>query len=228
MMPLRRERRPFGIGLAVVLLAGCGDQAVMTGTPQGLVRADAAPDVSWMSPEAERVHKLIYVSEFLEGTALVYDYQTGEREGKLTGFNEPTGQCVDAAGNVWIAQADGQSVTEFAHGGRTPLKTLSTSGRAFGCSVSPNGDLAVANFDVGSAPGSIQVFKKASGPPQQYTCPGYGYYSPPGYDGKDNLYVAALVNLRTTVYGVCMLPAGGSALEPVKVSVTINDAGSVM
>ncbi|MBV8197427.1 MAG: hypothetical protein JO263_04790 [Candidatus Eremiobacteraeota bacterium] len=180
---------------------------------------------------AAQGRKLIYLSEWRIGrpdVVIVYDYRTRQRVRTLQGFNEPTGQCVDAAGDIWIAQADGYSVTEYAHGGTTPIKTLHTSGRAFGCSVAPNGDLAVGNFDVGSAPGSIQVFKNASEPGQQYVCPGYGYYDVPGYDGKGNLYVETLVDLRTGKTGVCMLPAGGSALRPVTVNVTINSTGSVM
>jgi hypothetical protein len=99
---------------------------------------------------------------------------------------------------------------------------------AFGCSVSPNGDLVVGNFDVGSAPGSIQAFKNASGSPKQYTCPSYGYYEPPGYDGKGNLYVEVLVNLEGLNVGVYRLPSRGTSLQPVKVNVTINSGGSAM
>jgi hypothetical protein len=214
-----------------VLLSGCGGSQTATTNvvPPGVATAGyAAQNGSWMLRYAKTLNKLVYVSEWPHGPVSVYDYQTGTLVGQLEGFNEPTGFCVDAAGDVWIAQADGQSVTEYAHGGSSPIKTLHTSGRAFGCSVSPNGDLAVANFDVGSAPGSIQVFKNASGSPKQYTCPGYGYYEPPGYDGKGNLYVEVLASLRELAFGACRLPSGGSALQPVKVNVTINSGGSVM
>ncbi len=220
------SRHAMSSWVAVALLTGCG--ALPLGSAQRTEMSGATHGRSWMAREAKKLDKLVYVSEWPHGPVSVYDYRTMHIVGKLEGFNEPTGQCVDAAGDVWISQADGQSVTEYAHGGSRPIKTLSTSGRAFGCSVSPNGDLAVANFDVGSAPGSIQVFKKASGPPEQYSCSGYGYYYSPGYDGKGNLYVEVLANLQGFNFGVCRLPSGGNALEPVKINVTIKSAGSVM
>jgi hypothetical protein len=229
-MRLDLGRHILGIGLTA-LLGGCGgtQTAATNAIPQGIAGSDrAARGGSWMSPDAKKLDKLVYVSEWPKGPVSVYEYQTARLVGRLTGFDQPTGQCVDGAGDIWIAQADGRSVAEYAHGGSSPIKTLHTSGRAFGCSVSPNGDLAVANFDVGSAPGSIQVFKNASGSPKEYTCPGYGYYEPPGYDGKGNLYVEVLASLREIDFGVCRLPSGGSALQPVKVNVTINSGASVM
>ena len=214
------------VGLNIALLAGCGAQ---TTTPM------TAASQNVPSPGTGAVrdpNKLVYLSEWRilghPSAAIFYGYKSMRRVGHITGFNERTGQCVDAAGDVWIAQADGQAVTEYAHGGTTPIKTLATSGRAFGCSVAPDGDLAVGNFDVGSAPGSIQVFKNASGPPHQYTCPGFGYYDDPGYDANGNLYVEVLVDLRTSTTGVCELPAGGNALRPVSLNVTIGATGSTM
>jgi hypothetical protein len=212
------------------MLSGCsGSRPPASGAviPQN-ASTRTTPMHSWMLPQAKSVKRLLYVSDFTGGVVYVFDYETGTSEGTLTGFNEPTGQCVDAVGDVWIAQADGQSVTEYAHGGTTPIKQLATSGRAFGCSVSPNGDLAVGNFDVGSAPGSIQVFKGASNPPTQYSCHGFGYFSSPGYDGKGNLYVEVFTTLQRPVSGVCLLPSGGSALQPVTLNAKIGATGSTM
>ncbi|MBV9232935.1 MAG: hypothetical protein JO030_02735 [Candidatus Eremiobacteraeota bacterium] len=220
-----------GAGMTLALVAGCGGANTPTvptphGVANGATRAGAA-----VPGDKRNVKRLIYVSEWRigkPGIVSVFDYQTKQHVHTLSGFNQPTGQCVDAAGDIWIPQADGQSVTEYPHGEWTPIKTLHTSGRAFGCTVSPSGDLAVGNFDVGSAPGSIQVFKNASEPAQQYRCPGFGYYDVPGYDGHGNLYVETIVDLRTGQTGVCELPAGGTALKPVTLNVTLNSTGSVM
>jgi len=68
-----------------------------------------------------------------------------------------TGLCVDAQGNVFVPTWQGESGTrgyvyEFAHGGSTPIATLSDPGGAFGCSVDlTTGNLAVTN---NVAPGS--------------------------------------------------------------------------
>jgi hypothetical protein len=87
------------------------------------------------------------------GDVYVYDYDSLQLLGKLTSLDAPEYDCVDAKGNVWILEQAGGSrgsgyALEFARGGTTPLRTLTTSGQPVGCSVSPNGDLAVMNQDV--------------------------------------------------------------------------------
>ncbi|MBV8067114.1 MAG: hypothetical protein JO113_03975, partial [Candidatus Eremiobacteraeota bacterium] len=220
----------FGLSASITILTACaGSQPTVPSVFESpVIRGSISHDASWMRAGAKSIKLLLYVSDFQAGRVYVSDYATGDLQGILAGFNEPAGLCVDAGGDVWIAQADGEAVVEYAHGGTRPIKTLNTSGRAFGCSVAPNGDLAVANFDVGSSPGSVQVFKHASGTPQQYTCPGRGYYYPPGYDIEGNLYVEALDNLRLADVGVCMLASNGNSMKSVNVNVTINSGGSVM
>jgi hypothetical protein len=144
----------------------------------------------------------------------------------LQGFNEPYGECVDAKGDTWITNFVGESVAEYARGGTQPISTLSTNGYSVGCSVSPNGDLAVANFSAASGIGNIDVFKHDSGTPTAYSNEQDLYLWPPGYDNKGNLFV------ETQTYGgavgVAEIPAGGASLEPVSVNQTIYFPGSVM
>jgi hypothetical protein len=56
-----------------------------------------------MAPEAKR-NELLYVSDYSSpyrsNDVLVYSYPQGKLVGKLTGFTEPAGECVDSAGNV--------------------------------------------------------------------------------------------------------------------------------
>jgi hypothetical protein len=144
----------------------------------------------------------------------------------LTGFNSPYGECVDAKGNTWITNFTGASVVEYGRGGTQPIATLGTNGYSIGCSVSPNGDLAVANFSAASGIGNIEVFKLASGKPTEYTNEQDLYLWPPGYDNKGNLFVEAAT--YSGGVGVAELPAGASALEPVSVKQTIYFPGGVM
>lgn len=144
----------------------------------------------------------------------------------LTGFNAPYGECVDARGNTWITNFSGESAAEYARGGTKPIATLNTNGYSIGCSVSPNGDLAVANFAGANGIGDIQVFKHASGAPTEYSNQEDYYFWPPGYDNKGNLFVEA--QSYNGGVGVAELPAGGSSLEPVSVNQTIYYPGSVM
>jgi len=143
----------------------------------------------------------------------------------LTGFNDPYGQCVDKKGDTWIANFGGESVDLYAYGGTEPISSLSTDGYSIGCSVSPTGDLAVANFSGVSGNGNIQVFKNASGPPTEYSNENDEYLWPPGYDDKGNLFVEAETSSGV---GVAELPAGGSSLAPVSLNQVIYAPGSVM
>jgi hypothetical protein len=162
------------------------------------------------------------VSDFTDNEVIEY----GPSLVTLTGFSEPYGQCVDAKGNTWITNFSGESVVEYARGGTQPIATLSTNGYSIGCSVSPNGDLAVANFSGPSGIGNIEVFKHASGTPTEYLNEEYSYLWPPGYDNKGNLFVEGRNYYGGTA--VAELTAGGSSLEPVSINQTIYFPGSVM
>jgi len=184
-----------------------------------------------MSPVARKAKRLLYVSGCY-ALVYVYDYDSGALVGTLAGFNFPQGQCVDARGDVWIAnfgeRSSGQhsSIVEYSHGGSTPLKTFVTNGSSGGCSVSPNGDLTVSNFDrdFGYETGSIQVWKDASGSPAEYTSTSCRFLYPPAYDAEGNLYVEGLEKLMTPTTSVCELAANGKNLRKVQVSQTITYA----
>ena len=145
-----------------------------------------------MSPLASRKSKLLYVSAFNGTDVTVYDYSSGKQVGMLTGLSSPSGQCVDAKGDVYIANGDGV-VDEYAHGGKKPINTFTTSGDAFGCSVDKANDLAVTDF-VGASysAGSITVFPKGSSKGIVYSNPAMCYYIwTAGYDDKGNLVMIA-------------------------------------
>ncbi len=239
------SRRALTICAAVVMLAGCGgSQSPMDALgplPQGHGVARHPVDVqlsghvkSWMSPEAKKIKKLLYVSNG-DNYVYVFNYKTKALVGKLVGENGfSRGQCVDKLGNVWFIEygnIDGTlgSAVEYAHGGSTPLKTLNTEGSSIGCSIDPtSGDLAVANvYNAGSGPPNVVVFKNASGTPKSY----YNYYcgmpEPPGYDRKGNLYVEGDFGSGRSS-GVCEIPHGGRALRPVSFNVSIPIPEGVM
>src|SRR5579871_1307812 len=136
------------LAVAVTLLAGCGGSQPI-GAPGAMPqsRAVAAPagrSGSWMLPNADaKSGALIYATGGCNGTCVI-SYSNGALVGSLaTGTADLSGACADAQGNVFIAV--GSTVTEFAHGGTTPIKTLSLPGNeAFGCSVDPtSSNLAV-------------------------------------------------------------------------------------
>jgi hypothetical protein len=185
-----------------------------------------------MLPEAKS-EDLLYISDISTDTVLVYSYKSHAQVGQLTGFGEPYGQCVDAKGDVWITDISGSVIDEYAHGGSSPLKTL-TANRPVGCSVSPDGDLAVSS-GYGSRSG-VLVFKGASGKPASYTNADCVSPASPGYDDKGNLYVEGLEFINSYSIGnLCELPAGGTSLGVVSLlrhsghkAVAFNGEGSVM
>ncbi|HEV3092130.1 MAG TPA: hypothetical protein VGX91_11895 [Candidatus Cybelea sp.] len=213
----------LSVGVMVALLAGCATPGALPQragsialAPGGLLAMTTPryaampqqPDLgrSWMDPSAKTIKELLYISDHHTNDVYVYDYKSGRAVGKLTGFHDPYGQCVDAKGDVWVANFSGFSVVEYAHGGSRPIKKLSTNGHAIGCSVAPQGDLSVANMTTPSGAGDIQLWKNASGTPSSYSNAQYCYYLwPPGDDNYGNMFVET----DATNYA-CELYYGGS------------------
>lgn len=164
------------------------------------------PGKSWMAPDAANIKRLLYVSDHHTDDVYVYDFRRRTLVGKLTGFHDPYGQCVDAAGDVWITNFSGSSVVEYAHGRSKPLRTLATDGYSIGCSVAPQGDLSVANLTTSSGAGDIEIWQNGTGTPSSYSNAQYCYYVwPPGDDNYGNMFVET----NASSY-VCELYYGGS------------------
>lgn len=173
-------------GVAVALLAGCGGSQLPIGaagparpTPVAVARASAQR--GWMLQRATS-GDLVYASEKVSayGSAVyVYSYPGGELVGELTDFPSgyyPQGLCTDSSGDVFVTtnqnlKSESQSnIYEYAHGGTSPLATLSDPGWALGCAVDPTtGDLAVANASTaGGGSGDVAIYQNARGNPAVY------------------------------------------------------------
>lgn len=219
-----------GLFAAIVSLAGCGASTESAVTPNSVRPARVGHQRSWMSPLAGKKSKLLYVSAFDGNDVSVYDYPAGTSVGTLTGFTAPSGQCVDAKGDVYIADYGTGAVDEYAHGGTSPIKTFSTPTDAFGCSVDKNGDLAVTDFqgpDYGA--GSVTVFPNGSTTGVVYSNPTNCYYIwPAGYDNSGNLIMIA-ENQASESVTICALLKGSSSLTTVDASgFTIYSPNSTM
>jgi hypothetical protein len=165
---------------------------------------------------------LLYVAGAVTGTVYVYDYKTRELVGELSGFDQPSGECVDGKGDIWITDYMGGQVTEYAHGGSTVLKRLKAATLQTACSIDPTtGNLAVGFFS-----GGIYVWKKARGTPKVYTSAACPNLWGPGYDDKGNLFAEAAVTASGVF--VCWLPEGGSSLSVIPFDQTINYGADAM
>jgi hypothetical protein len=183
-----------------------------------------------MSPMASKKSKLLYVSAFNGSEVTVYDYTSGQQVGTLTGFSSPSGQCVDAKGNVYIANFDNGAVIEYAHGGTSPIKVFATSGDAFGCSVDKAGDLAVTDFlGVSYSAGSVTIFSKGSSDGTVYSSPYNCHYIwNAGYDDKGNLVMIA-ENEASEAVTFCAVLKGSKTLTTLTASgFTIYSPDSTM
>jgi hypothetical protein len=224
--------RVLGVCTALVFLGGCGgpqSQVAGLGSVPASGVTNAGHRGSWINPQAKSAPALVYVSSsFPNDRVFIYTYPGGQLDGEIVGLLAPAGQCVDAKGNIYIANSNASSVVEVARGSTSITKTLGTNGFPIGCAVSPNGDLAVANFETpGAQDGNIQVFKGASGVPKQYNNRECNELFPPGYDNNDNLFVECFDPQKKTTK-IAYLSSGSSVLRITLFKQKISLPGSIM
>ncbi|HEY2554517.1 MAG TPA: hypothetical protein VGI15_04630, partial [Candidatus Cybelea sp.] len=228
-------RYALSAGACSALVAGCStaSNSVPPSPPLGgatrvLGNADRA--ASWVLPDAKK-QDLLYVSDLEAQEVFIYAYRGKKLVGTLGGFFNPEGLCVDKKGNVWVTNdtSDGNhQVIEYAHGGTTPLQTLTDpDGRVNGCAVNPvTGDLAVTNFwGPTERAGGVSIYPHGGGSPAAYSDPNIYYYYYCGYDDKGDLFVDGLGYGSET--GFAELPAGGSAFVDIALPETIYLPGGV-
>ncbi len=237
----RLARHALGTFVAAAVFAGCGDGsgprfAAPLSASGALANGDALTtgrsdrSRSWMAPDAKK-HDLLYVSDsfpYGSNDVYVYSYPKGELKGKLTGFNEPSGQCVDKAGNVFIANFGTSQILEYAHGGTSPIRTLTDSSYyPLGCSVDPTtGSLAVTNrLSMSFTAGDVAIYTNASGTPTSYTAPNFYYYEFCGYDNHGNLYIDGTTKGSALEYAE--LTSGGSSFSALNLNQSIGFPGGV-
>lgn len=191
-----------------------------------ITTAMSRPDhsASWMAPDAVSRKHLLYVSDASVGDVYALSLPSGRLVGKLTGFSQPLGDCVDGAGDVFIAISQSAQVRVYKHGAKQPFNVLDDKGYyPLGCSVDPTtGNLAVSNIignGNGSQPGNIAVYAKAKGTPKYYSDPNiyqYGYCS---YDQQGNLYIDGITPPSDDPQ-VAELPKGSKKFQ----SITLNQS----
>ena len=217
--------------LAISLLAACGSGMTQAPAIEG---AAAKPDHtrSWMKPGAKS-QDLLYVSDIYTGDVYVYSWPKGTLEGQLTGFLQPNGECVDKAGNIWIADHTAQDVIEYAHGGTSPIATLTDAyGYPVGCAVeNKTGNLALTNqFDQvssGQTRGGVLIYPHASGSPTQYQDSAIYFYDFCAYDKHGNLYLDGINSISGDQFAFAELPKGASTFTNITLNVFIHYPGGI-
>lgn len=196
--------------LAALVLSACNGGIAAPVSPS------AERATSWVSPAASSARRLLYISDLERWDVYIYTFPSLKLVGKLTGFNNPQGECSDAAGDVWIANAGTGQMLEYAHGSPTLIGALDDPvGPPIGCAIDPQtGDLAVMNlYDVSSA-ASVLVYAKASGTPRIYSNTAVAAYYFGAYrDGA--LYVSGATSAGAYVLSV--LRKGAHSMSSVAI-----------
>lgn len=168
---------------SLLFFGGCGEMQT-SGLPQGRTASSSSSTAA-----------LLYVSGMASShDVYVFTYPGGSLIQTLTGFGGPAGVCSDAAGNVWIVDLLAGTISEYAHGGTTPIATRSDPYAPAGCSIDPtSGDLAVSNEGGGyTGEGSISIYPAAQGPPTNYPIDQYVSLADGiAYDDSGDVFVAA-------------------------------------
>jgi len=214
----------FGLSLLFVAAIPAGCSGSSPGGGPGLL--PASTNASIPQPAAG---SLLYVTDTITSDVYVFSYPKGALKQTLTGFTDPAGECVDAAGNVFIANTGGSNIIEYAHGGTAPIAKLKDPGFfPVGCSVDPTtGDLAVTNFSTSySEQGNVVVYRHAKGRPRgNYTDAHMSQMLLCGYDAKGNLFLDG--QNASYVSAFAELPAGGKKLVDLTLDQAIGSAGGV-
>jgi hypothetical protein len=210
-----QNRAPSLIGRRSVDLVPGGASRTGIATP---AKTDLSP--SWMAAEAKN-EDLLYISN--AWTVTVYSYPKGKLVGKLGHFYRPLGECVDQAGNVFVANGTAQ-VFEYAHGGKKRIATLTMSGyQPESCAVDPTtGNLAVT-WDQNESQGYVAIYQDAKGTPTLYGN-GNMLFNFCGYDNAGNLFIDGEA---PHYFAFAELPKGSSTLENITLDQNIEHAGAV-
>ena len=215
----------YGVCLmfAAAALSGCSGAAPSAGS--GLLPQSVGASI----PAPAGGGALLYVTDTVTSDVYVFSYPKGKLKQTLTGLTDPAGECIDAQGNVFIANTGGSNIVEYGHGGTSPIAKLKDPGFfPIGCSVNPvTGDLAVTNFSSSSSgQGNVVIYRHAKGRPRgNYTDSQVNEMLLCGYDAQGNLFVSGQTAGSAPAFAE--LPKGGSKLVDVSLDQAIQSAGGV-
>lgn len=197
---------------AVVFWTGCETQQVST--PTTLLPAAARPTADTRIARNAGSGDLLYVTGDCGGIC-VFTYPGNKLVQQLSDSNIPYGECVDKAGDVFVADFGGEEgtagIVEYAHGGTKPIATLTDPGYyPESCSIDPTtGNLAVTNDG-----GALAIYTGAKGDPTYYTDPKAYPNGFCTYDEKGNLFVDG--EYVSGGYALLEMPKGSVRFKGIK------------
>jgi hypothetical protein len=220
-----------GAAVAIAaLLAGCGGQSPPVAAAQSQAASSLGLARSWIAPEAKK-GALLYVSGGNSSSSVVemFTYPKGKAAGELTDLSYPSGMCVDKAQDVFVTQLDGpRDIVEYAHGGTTPIATLSDPEEfPIGCSIDPTtGNLAVANELGTYGAGSISIYAGAKGSAEgPYSDSAFHEIWFCGYDDQGNLFIDGVNS--SDQFEFAEMPEGSSSFTNISLNQRFHWPGGI-
>jgi hypothetical protein len=216
------SRCVLGVLAAGGILAGCGGS--QTGMSSAVPQSQTT--VQRSAHRASGSGDLLYVVTDVN-VFYTIDYSTGKTR-EISYMGEGGGGCADADGNVYIAAegSGGGYLFEFAHGGKSPINTLSDgSYYPTACSVDPvTGNLAVTNNTNPNCygGGTVAVYSDAKAPPTSYSASSFWCVTAAAYDDQGNLFIGGMGPGSSHPFQLAELPKGGLALTTIPLSKSLT------
>lgn len=207
-------RRAMSCCVAAAMLAGCqGLQTATTAQSSPHVASSSGSDLLYLATDAN----VFYVIDYATGKAQMITF---------AGSGTGGGVCPDAGGDIFVTAAVGGGgyIYEYAHGGKSPIATLSDGSYVpGGCSVdATTGNLAVTN-DYNSncyGGGNVAVYPDAEGTATTYSDSSFECYIGAAYDDEGNLFIGGVGSGSNFV--LAELPSGSSTLTNISLNETLN------
>jgi hypothetical protein len=220
---------------SLALITACAGQNNSSSSglnPPATLHERASLHGSWMDAKA-KAQRLLYVSDTENNAVYVYGASSNKLVGTLGGFERPLGECVDAKSNVWIV--DSAALTEYAHGGTTPIGSISMYDfyaggyHPYSCAVDPtSGDLAISIIDryEGGDAGLILICSSNTNcSANEQHAQAFIYFV--SYDKNGNLYANGTKRGKPGLWMV-MRPHGGSFQKFTISGATISAPGGLV
>lgn len=158
-----------GVSFAALLplLAACSSGPAGLQTPALGDRFALLRGAGWLSPAAKKCKQKLYVSSYRLGYVDIYCTKGHNQApiGKITdGIDGPEGANVDAKGNFYVTNTDGNTVTEYPPNSIEPSFTYSERlTYPAGVAIDGKGNVYVTNL----SPASVQVFPQKTNSPNE-------------------------------------------------------------
>jgi hypothetical protein len=174
-------------------------------------------------PEGSTSQSYLYISEYGGGVLDVFSWPQAQYLRSISDVNSTPlmGLCTDKQGDLWVVESGAHpQAQEFSHAG-SAIGDLNDEGEVpYGCAVDPkSGDFAMTSQEgVYDQPGSVEVWKEATGAATDYLDPTIGLMLWCGYDNTGDLFVDGLRSNGSGEFALAELPKGGGKLIDIKIN----------